>query len=87
MAATGRARSWREHVQRNVSLPVAYDRIAIHADDAAPFCLSLKSVEGLTPKVKFCTNEELCCPVFLDLSIQVPATTQQNPKFTSCIPR
>ena len=61
--ATG-VKSWREYFERNPVAPLAWDRQTGSADaDSSPFCLNVKTVEGLVPKVN-----DRNCPFGDDMS-------------------
>ena len=51
MAASGRVKTWKDIFQSNTILPVAFDREKAQTNTFSPFCISLKSVEGLISKV------------------------------------
>ena len=50
MAARG-VQKWRDRVNSADILPVAWDRDNSSAEDSTPFCLTIKTIEGLIPKV------------------------------------
>ena len=58
MAAGGRVKNWRDFLDRNNVIPVAWDRQSSSPDESSPFCLSIKTVEGLIPKVNHSSNPQ-----------------------------
>ncbi|ELU15737.1 hypothetical protein CAPTEDRAFT_201158 [Capitella teleta] len=51
MAATGKVKGWKRLLEENPCLPVAYDRQDGAGAISTPFCLTLRTVEGIQPKV------------------------------------
>ena len=51
MAATGRVKAWRDLLEKNYAVPVAFDRQKTELDISTPFSLCIKNIEGLLPKV------------------------------------
>ena len=71
MAARG-VQKWNDRVKATDILPVAWDRDNSSAEDSTPFCLTIKTIEGLIPKVDLGLinrkeNRYVTCLFLLDL--------------------
>ena len=51
MAAVATGKSWRDFFEKNVLVPIAFDRESAAQDISTPICIGLTSVEGINPKV------------------------------------
>ncbi|CAC5423619.1 NPHP4 [Mytilus coruscus] len=51
MAVVSAARQWKDLFEKNVHLPPAFDRVHTAHDISTPFCIGLKSIEGLSHRL------------------------------------
>ncbi|CAG2204404.1 NPHP4 [Mytilus edulis] len=51
MAVVSAARQWKDLFEKNVHLPPAFDRVHTAHDISTPFCIGLKSIEGLSQRL------------------------------------
>ena len=49
-----KAKAWKDFLVKNVILPPAYDRIIKESDSPTPFCIGVKSIEGIEVVNGYC---------------------------------
>jgi len=46
-----KAKAWKDFLSKNPITPPAFDRLLKDSENQSPFCVGVKTVEGINPKV------------------------------------